>query len=267
MPRNSRRRPTPRAASNARMNSGNAELARELAPGGRIRAAINLGNPVLAQRGADGELTGISVKLAHELAQRLDLPLELVAFNAAGKVVSALREDAWDVAFLAIDPARAEAVDFTAPYVIIEGGCLVAKSSPLQHVEEVDRDGARIAVATGSAYDLFLTRTLRHATLVRHGSGEAALAAFRAGSLDVLAGVKSPLHRVADRDPRVRVLSGAFMQIEQAMGIPGGRPAALAFLSAFVEDVKASGFVADALDRTCQTDARVAPAASSRPRA
>ena len=237
------------------MNPGDVDAVRELAPKGRIRTAINLGNPVLAQRNAHGQLAGISVLLARALA--------LLPFDAAGKVFRALGEDAWDLAFLAIDPARAEVIEFTPPYVIIEGGYLVAKSAPLQRIDQVDREGIRIAVASGSAYDLFLSRAIRHSTLVRHPNGEAALGAFRAGGSDVLAGVKAPLLRVAERDPDLRVLPGAFMQIEQAMGIPRDRPAAAAFLRAFIEASKASGFVAEALARTGQIDARVAPSTRS----
>jgi polar amino acid transport system substrate-binding protein len=244
------------------MSPRDPDTVRQLAPQGRIRAAINLGNPVLARLDTDGRLSGISVLLARALAQRLKLPLELISFDAAGKVFDALREGAWDVAFLAIDPARAEAIDFTPPYVIIEGGYLVKKSAPLQHIDDVDRDGTRIAVGKGSAYDLFLSRAIRHATLVRHASGEQALAAFRGGGLDVLAGVKSPLLRAAESDPGLRVLPGAFMQIEQAMGVPRGRSGVATYLCTFLEALKASGFVAEALARTGQFDARVAPPAA-----
>src|SRR5438876_2859042 len=149
-----------------------AEVVRDLAPTGKLRAAINLGNMVLAQKDpASGEPRGITVDLARELGRRLGLPVELVPFDAAGKVFEALKAGAWDIAFLAIEPVRAAEIAFTAPYVIIEGVYMVPVSSPLRAVDQVDRDGVRIAVNKGSAYDLFLTRTLEHAQLVRGENG------------------------------------------------------------------------------------------------
>lgn len=139
----------------------------ELAPTGTLRAAINFGNPILATRGKNGESIGVSVDLAREVAKRLDVPLDLVQFNSAGNVVEALKAGKVDLAFVAIDPVRGADMDYTAPYVIIEGAYLVRKNSPLQRNEEVDRAGTRVVVGRGSAYDLFLTRELKSATLVR----------------------------------------------------------------------------------------------------
>ena len=154
----------------------------ELAPGGVLRAAINFGNIVLAQKDpAGGEPRGVSAELARALARRLGVAIDYVAFEAAGKVVEALKAGAWDVAFLAIDPVRSAGIDFTAPYVVIEGAYVVPASSPLCAVEDVDRDGVRVAVATGSAYDLYLSRALKHATLVREPSGPEALDRFVSG--------------------------------------------------------------------------------------
>ena len=134
----------------------------ELAPSGKLRAAINFGNPVLAQKDpATGEPSGVSVDLARELGRRLGVPVELVTFDAAGKVFDALKTGAWDVAFLAIDPARASEIAFTAPYVVIEGTYLVPADSPLRTIGDVDREGVRVAVGNKSAYDLYLTRTLK----------------------------------------------------------------------------------------------------------
>ena len=150
------------------MSSVPADVVRDLAPTGKLRAAINLGNMVLAQKDpASGELRGVTADLARELGRRLGLPVELVPFDAAGKVFDALKNGVWDIAFLAIEPVRAAEIAFTAPYVIIEGVYMVPTNSSLRTVEEVDRDGVRIAVNKGSAYDLFLTRTLKHAQLVR----------------------------------------------------------------------------------------------------
>src|SRR4051812_43662527 len=237
------------------------QVLREFAPTGKIRAAINLSNIVLAQKAVAGaEPRGITVDLAHELAKRLQLPLELVIFESAGRVTDALKSGAWDIAFLAIEPARAAEIDFTAPYVLIEGSYMVSKDSPLKTNEQVDRPGARIAVGRGSAYDLYLTPTLKNATLVRYSTGDLAVQQFAAEKLDAVAGVKQPLVLFARANPTVRVMDGRFQVIEQAMGTPKGRPAAARYLRAFVEDVKASGFVADALQRSNQPDATVAPA-------
>ena len=238
-------------------------IVKELAPTGKLRAAINLGNMVLAQKDpTSGELRGVTVELARELARRLDLPLELITFDAAGKVFAALNEGAWDIAFLAIEPVRAAEIAFTAPYVIIEGVYLVANDSSLRTVADVDRDGMRIGVNKGSAYDLYLTRTLKHATLMR---GESGIDLFRKQKLDAAAGVKQPLVEYAKSHPDVRVMDGRFMEIRQAMGTPklryAGRDAVPRYLHEFVEEMKASGFVAKALARSHQPDAVVAPLA------
>jgi len=241
-----------------------ADLVKDLAPTGKLRAAINLGNMVLAQKDpATGDMRGVTVDLARELARRVGLPLELVPFDAAGKVFEALKAGAWDVAFLAIEPVRAAEIAFTAPYVIIEGVYLVPKDSPLRAVADVDRDGVRIAVNKGSAYDLYLTRTIKHAQLVR---GENGIELFVRDRLEAAAGVKQPLVEYAKTDPSVRIMDGRFMEIRQAMGTPKlryqGRDAAPRYLHAFVEEMKATGFIAEALRRSNQPDAAVAPPAT-----
>jgi polar amino acid transport system substrate-binding protein len=231
----------------------------ELGGTGKLRAAINFGNPILASRGPDGEPRGVSVDLAREAARRLGLPLELVTFNSAGITVEAVKARQADLAFVAIDPVRAADLDYTAPYVIIEGAYLVRNASPVQSNEEVDRPGTRIAVGRGSAYDLFLARALKQATLVRVPTSPEVVDAFLAQNLDVAAGVKQQLEMDARRVGGVRLLPGRFMVIEQAMGVPKGRSAAQAWLSAFIEEMKASGFVADALRRHGIEGAAVAP--------
>jgi polar amino acid transport system substrate-binding protein len=235
---------------------------RDMARTGRLRAAINYGNIVLARRGPDGELGGVSVDLARELARRLNLPLDLVPFDTAGKVTASAGSNVWDVAFLAIDPLRAAEIAFTPPYVLIEGTYLVPDASPLRTVTDLDRDGVRIAVGRGSAYDLFLTRALKHASLIRAETSEAAIRMFLDEKLDAAAGVKQPLVIFARDRPGFRVIPGRFMAIEQAMGVPRGRDAAASYLRDFVEEMKASGFVAAALARHQQPDAAVAPAAN-----
>lgn len=240
-------------------------LLRDIAPTGRLRAAINLGNPVLAGRSpGSGEPVGISVDLARELARRLGLPLDLVSFDAAGKVTDAAGQNVWDVAFVAIDPKRADEIDFTPPYVVIEGAYAVPETSALREVADIDREGVRIAVGRGSAYDLYLSRTIRRATLVRAPTSPDSLRLFTAETLEVAANVKQPLERFVRETPGYRMIPGRFMVIEQAMGSPKGRTLAARSLADFVEDKKASGFVAAALARHAQPDAAVA--APARPR-
>ena len=238
------------------------EVERDIAPGGTLRVAINYGNPVLAQKDPDtGEPRGVSADIARELARRLAIPHAFVTFDAAGKVFEALAQGAWDVAFMAIDPKRAAEIDFTPPYVIIEGSYMVPVDSPLRVIDDVDRAGVRIAVGQGSAYDLYLTRTIRNAEIVRAPTGNEAIAMFERDKLEVAAGVKSPLARFAQSRPDLRVMDGRFMVIEQAMGVPKGRALAVDYLRTMIEELKASGFVADALARSGQRDALVAPAA------
>ena len=225
-----------------------------------LRAAINLGNPVLARSNPAGiEPTGASVDLARELGRRLGVPVALVIFDAAASVLAAIESSAWDVAFLAVDPARAAAILFTAPYAIIEATYLVRDDSPLHAIEHFDRPGMRIAVGKGAAYDLYLTRTLKEAELVRSDTSTGAVELFLAAGLEAAAGVKRALLDYAGTHPGLRVIDGRFTAIEQAMATPTGRPAARAYLQAFVEDAKRSGFVAAALERSGQHDARVAP--------
>ncbi len=234
----------------------------DLAPQGVLRAAINFGNPVLAQQGQDGSPQGVSVALAKALAQELGVRLEMVTFDAAGKVFAALEEGGWNLAFLAIEPVREQQIAFSAPYVIIEGTYLVAADSPFVAVEDLDQPGLRLAVGKGAAYDLFLARTLKHAQLARAETSAAAVDLFFDEDLDAAAGVRQPLQKVADADPRYRVLEGAFTAIRQAMAVPRDREAGAAYVRAFVERKKAEGFVHAALKASGQADVTVAPQAA-----
>ena len=227
----------------------------ELAPTGTLRAAINLGNPVLAQGDAD-DPAGVTVDLARELAGRLGVPVSFVCFDAARKSFEALTTSAADVGFLAIEPAREAEVAFTAPYVVIEGVYLAREDSPIATAAEVDRPGLRIGVNRGSAYDLFLSRTLAHAEVVRDEDG---VGLFLEGDLDVAAGIRQPLARVVARHGGLRIVEPRFMEIRQAVATPRPRSeAVMAFLRDVVEELKAGGFVAAALERSGQ-DATVAP--------
>jgi polar amino acid transport system substrate-binding protein len=245
------------------VSSASPDVVKDLVPTGKLRAAINLGNIVLVQKDqATGELRGVTIDLARELARRLAVPLELIQFDAAGKVFEAAKGGAWDIAFLAIEPVRAAEIAFTAPYVIIEGVYMVRTDSKLHSVDEVDRPGVRIAVNKGSAYDLYLTRTIKQATLMRAESGADL---FLKDNLEVAAGVKQAIVQFAKAHPGMRIMDGRFMEIRQAMGTPKaryqGRDAAPRYLSAFIEEMKASGFIAKALARSNQPDAAVAPPA------
>ncbi len=247
------------AVTAARAEPVTPDIVRDLAPTGRLRAAINTGNIVLAHRNGAGELSGVSVDLARELARRVGLELDLIPFDAAGKVADAGTENVWDVAFLAIDPVRASGVAFTSPYLLIEGTYAVPEGSALRSIADVDQEGVQIAVGRGSAYDLFLTRKIKRASLVRTTTSADAVWLFVENKLDVVAGVKQPLVLFARDTPGFRVMEGRFMAIEQAIGAPKGRDLANAYLRDFVEEMKASGFVAAALERHRQPDAVVAP--------
>jgi polar amino acid transport system substrate-binding protein len=238
-------------------------LVSTFAPGGTLRASINLGNPILANKdAATGEPVGVSIDLAREFARRLGVGIELVVFEKAAASVDAVRNEKADIGFFAIDPARSEGLRFTAPYVLIEGSYLVREASQLTDNAQVDLAGHRISVGAGSAYDLFLTREIRQSEIVRLQGAAAALAALRSGQVEVAAGIRQMLEGEAQREPGVRVLPGRFMVIQQAMGTPASRGAeAQALLAAFVEEMKASGFVADALERHGIEGAIVAPAA------
>jgi polar amino acid transport system substrate-binding protein len=238
-------------------------LIRAFAPTGTLRASINLGNPILANKNPNtGEPFGVSIDLAKEFAKRLGVGLELVVFDAAGKSVEALRAEQADIGFFAIDPLRGEGISFTAPYVLIEGSYMVPTNSVLTSNDEVDRAGVRVTVGKGSAYDLFLTRELKQAEIVRAPTSPTVVDVFVAQKLEVAAGVKQQLEVDLARFPDHRLLPGRFMVIQQAMGAPKSRgDEAAAFLAQFVEEMKASGFVAQALARHQIQGASVAPAA------
>lgn len=228
-----------------------------------LRAAINLGNPLLAGTdAATGAPRGLSVDLANEFARRLGVPLHTVAFDTAGKSVDAVTREEADIGFFAVDPVRGAGITFTAPYLLIEGSYLVRQDSALQANDEVDQAQHRVVVGQGSAYDLHLSRELKHAQILRAPSSPAVVDTFLAEQADVAAGVKQQLQADAARLPGLRLLPGRFMVIQQAMGLPKGRPAeAAACLAGFVEEMKASGFVAQALQRHGVQGASVAPAA------
>jgi polar amino acid transport system substrate-binding protein len=237
-------------------------LLSDLAPTGTLRVGINYGNPILAQRDAgSGELRGIAVDLGRELGKRVGAPVELVGFESAGKMFDAAKAGAWDVAFLAVDPGRAGDISFTAPYIEIEGTYLVPAGSSVREVADVDRKGVRVGVSAKSAYDLFLSRSLQHAELVRGPTNNAGFELILAGKVDVVAGIRQHLVANAQKLAGSRVLDGRFMAIQQALGTPKGRDIAARYLREFIEDVKASGLVAQAIERSGIRGVSVAPPA------
>jgi len=236
------------------------DVLKDLASTGKLRAAINYGNPVLAQKGPNDAPQGVSAELAAALAKRLGVPIDYVIYTSAGKTFAGAKENAWDIAFIAIEPLRAGEVEFSPPYVLIQGTYLVRKDSPLKDVADLDKPGIKIGVGLGSVYDLYLSRTLKDAVLIRNPAGGAAggIEPFLAQKLDAAAGVREALDSYAKDHPEMRVMPGAFEEIRQAIGTPKGRTAGAAYLRGFVEEMKANGFVADALKRSGQT-APVAP--------
>jgi polar amino acid transport system substrate-binding protein len=228
----------------------------DLAPGGVLRAAINLGNPVLAQ-GTAAAPAGVTVDIARELGVRLGVPVDLVCFDAARESFEAMIQGDADICFLAIEPARAAEVAFTAPYVMIEGIFVVPADSGITALADVDREHVRIAVNEGSAYDLFLSRTLRRASVVR---GQDGLSIFREQSLEAAAGISQVIGDFVADHPGFRLIGAPFMQIRQAVGTTRTRaPGTVRFLAAAVEDLKANGFIRDALRRSGQDSALAAP--------
>lgn len=235
----------------------------DLAPSGTLRAGINYNNPLLARRDPkSGDLSGVAVDLSRQLARNIGVPVELIPYDTAGNMAAAVEYRAWDIAYLAIDPARATAIEFTAPYLELEGTYLVRADSRLDTIEDVDRGGVRIAVTGRSAYDLFLSRKLKYARLVRAETTPLSIDLMVAQNLDAVAAVRTALVAAAGRVPGSRILKGHFMTIPQAAGLPQGRPLAARYVRQFIEDAKASGRVADLLKRhgLGPNDAIVAPA-------
>ena len=242
------------------MSSDPSSIIRDIAPTGRLRAALNFGNRVLVQRNAEtGAVTGITPALAKELGRRLGLEVDFVPHERAEAVFDSAKQQIWDVCFLASDPSRATEISFSAPYVSIAGVYVVPDRSALRANADVDKPGTRIGVSQGSAYDLFLTRAIKNAEFVRIKDSNAVADLLLDKTVDVAAGIQQPMEAFVAAHAGYRVLPEPFMEITQAMGVPATRPPAVAaYLRRFVEDVKASGFVRDVLDRNGQPDVAVA---------
>jgi polar amino acid transport system substrate-binding protein len=234
----------------------------QIAPTGMLRAGVNLGNFLLtAKNSATGEIRGIAVDIARELGQRLGVPVEIIGYPTPGELADAATFGAWDVGFLGAEPQRAKEIDFTAAYVEIEATYLVPPGSPLREIPDVDREGVRIAVPEKSAYELYLTRSLKHAKLMRTKGGDAAFKLFVDQNLEALAGLRPRLVKDHDKLSGSRIIYGRFTAVQQAIGVPKGRPAGAKYLREFVEDIKMSGLVAKTIDKNGVRGLTVAPPA------
>ena len=227
-----------------------AESARaELAPTGSLRAGINLSNTLFTRQRADGEVEGVSVDVMRELALRLGVPLAIIVYPTPGEVADLAGQDAWDVAILAIEEARAKTVDFSPPISEIEATYVVRDDSPLRSIADVDKPGVRISAPEKAGYELFLTRTIQHATIVRAKSSQGATDAFIEGRADALSGLKPSLLDAMPKLTGARMLDGTFMTVNHGIGTPHGRPLGAAFLRSFVESLNAEGFIAQSIAR------------------
>ncbi len=237
-------------------------LRSELAPGGVLRVGINLSNFLLVSgRGPAGEPVGVAPDLGREIAERLDAAVAYVPYPTPGALADAIWRDECDIGLIGAEPARAERIAFSPAYVEIDATYLVRDGSALDTVAAVDRPGIRIAVTARTAYDLWLERHIRHATLVRSETFDTAFEAFSTGGLDALAGLRARLLEDAGRMPGARLLDGRFAAVQQAIAIARGRQAGAAFLSGFVEEAKASGLVARLIERHKVAGLSVAPPA------
>jgi polar amino acid transport system substrate-binding protein len=236
-------------------------IATQIAPTGVLRVVINLGNPILARQDSPAsQPTGVSVDIAQALAKKLDLPLMLIPVPSAARSVETVTRGDADIGFFAIDPLRGQGIAFTPAYVVIEGSYLVKSNSPLLRNEEVDQAQHKVVVGKGSAYDLFLTRELKNAKLIRVPTSPEVVPVFLSGDDDVAAGVKQQLEADAKRFAGLRLLPGRFMLIEQAMGQPKTSSAsAQAELAKFISEMKSNGFVENSLKRHEIEGAVVAP--------
>ncbi len=235
----------------------------DLAPTGRLRAAINYGNFILAARDpATGESRGVAIDLAAEIARRLSVPVEIVPYDSVAVMGDAAPSGAWDIAFLGSDPAREKIMSFTGAYLEIEATYLVPGASPLRTAAQVDRAGGRVAAPARANYELYLSRNLKHARLVSAESAAAAFELLASGKVDALAGLTQALLGLQPRLPGSRLLEGRFMGVQQSIAVPKGKEAGLAVLRQVVEDSKRSGLVARAIERTGARGVRVAPPAT-----
>ena len=235
----------------------------DLAPTGKLRAGVNYGNFILAQKDpATGKASGVAIDLLHDLARRLEVPPEIVAYDGVAAMGDAAPTNAWDVAFLGSDPQREKLMGFTPAYLELDATYLVPSGSAFRLAPEVDREGARIAAPARANFELYLNRNLKHAQLVSAPGGGAAFDLLVAGEVDALAGLTQGLIELAKKLPGSRVLDGRFMGVQQSIAVPKGRDAGLAYLRRVVEEAKTSGLVAKAIGRLGVPGVSVAPPAA-----
>jgi len=222
----------------------------ELAPTGILRAGINMSNFLLVTGSTpDGDPDGVSPDIARAVADRLGVPLKLVSFKSPGELADAAVEDVWDIGNIGAVAERAKTIVFTSAYVEIEATYLVQSGSSLQQISDVDRAGVRIAVAARSAYGLWLNDNIKHAELVTAKGLDVSFDIFVEQALDALAGLRPRLSDDVKRLPQARILDGKFTAVQQAIGTKPDRPIGAAFLQDFVDEAKASGFVANLLEK------------------
>ena len=222
----------------------------ELAPTGVVRAAINMSNFLLVTgKTPEGDPDGVSPDMARALGERLGVPVEFVLFKTPGELADAAVEDVWDIGNIGAEPERAKHIAFTPAYVEIEATYLVPAGSPIQSIDEVDREGVRIAVSARSAYELWLSDNIKHAQLVMAKGLDASFDIFVEQQLDALAGLRPRLVEEVKKLPGARVLDGKFTAVQQAIGTKRDRQVGAAFLRDFVEELKASGFVAGLIEK------------------
>ena len=231
------------------MSEVSATIKADLAPTGKLRAGINFANKLLTARDAQGKPTGVALDLAHELGKRLGLPVEIVEFPNPGKLAESAADNQWDVGFLGAEPQRARLIDFSAAYVEIEATYLVTGASPLRKISEFDADGVRIVVPEKAAYELWLSANLKHAKLTTVEGADNAFKQFVGGGFDALAGLRDRLQKDQANLPGSRLIDGQFASVQQAAGTPKGRAAGNEYLCAFIEEVKASGLVAQLIEK------------------
>lgn len=240
----------------------NDQIRAELAPTGVLRAGINLSNFLLVTGRTDsGDPTGVSPDMAAEIARRLGVDLKLVPYDKPHMLADAVDNDEWDIGNIGAEPQRAEKIAFTAAYCEIEATYLVPPGSPIKSMDEVDRAGNRIAVAARTAYGLWIERNIKNAELVWTDSLTSSFETFRDQGLEVLAGLKPRLLDDVEQMPGARLLDGKFSAVQQAVGTPRRNTAAAEWLAAFVEDAKASGLVAELIDKHSVKGLSVAPPA------
>jgi len=234
----------------------------DLAPTGKLRVGINYGNPVFTAKGSGtGEGSGIAVDLARELGRQLSVAVDLVSYSSGGQLTAGLAAGGWDVAILAFEQERTNAIQFSAPFAETDATYLVHAASPLRTAADVDQKGVRIAVSSKGGNDLFLTRTLKNATLIHASSPEAAFRLFVAENLDAYANLKPGLLDNVDQLPGSRVVEGRYAVIGYAAGVPKGRDAGAKYLSEFIEHAKASGLIARLIEKSGIRGLAVAPKA------